>query len=222
MKFGRDRHWPQAYLGQNSPFRMVDPGMTAFLVRANRDLLAMLDKYLPEDTASIERLQNHVKTLEQGWENLWNPTVNAYTAYDPVEQRHVDSVSAASFLASYAGIHHDAHHGPLMDQFDRIGKIAKFMVPSFDPEHADFDAKRYWRGPVWHVVNYCIGVGMSEIGDHDRAERIRSDSAKLVEQSGFYEYFNPLTGDGLGGKDFTWTASVYLDWVLQGKDNGTD
>ena len=222
VKFGRDRHWPQDYLGQNSPFRMVDPGMTAFLLRSNRDLLALLNKYQPEDTASIELIQQHTNTLELGWLNLWNPKVQAYTAYDPVLQHPVDSVSAASFLSCYASMHNDLHHGHLMDQFDRIANKVKFMVPSFDPEHADFDAKRYWRGPVWHVINNRIGLGFSEVGEHERAERIRKDSEDLIAQSSFYEYFNPITGDGLGGKDFTWTASVYLDWVMQEADHGQD
>jgi alpha,alpha-trehalase len=75
---------------------------------------------------------------------------------------------------------------------------------------------------VWHVINNRIGLGFSEVGEHERAERIRKDSEDLIAQSSFYEYFNPITGDGLGGKDFTWTASVYLDWVMQEADHGQD
>jgi alpha,alpha-trehalase len=33
---------------------------------------------------------------------------------------------------------------------------------------------------------------------------------RLPDRSGFYEYFDPMTGEGLGGPDFTWTAAIYL------------
>ena len=39
------------------------------------------------------------------------------------------------------------------------------------------------------------------------------DIAKLVEKSGFREYFQPETGAGLGAHDFTWAAALYLDLV---------
>jgi hypothetical protein len=32
----------------------------------------------------------------------------------------------------------------------------------------------------------------------------------LVERTGFAEYFNPLTGEPLGGSAFSWTAAIYL------------
>jgi hypothetical protein len=28
-----------------------------------------------------------------------------------------------------------------------------------------------------------------------------------------YEYFCPLTGRGIGGDDFSWTAAIWLHWL---------
>ena len=39
VRFGRDCGWDQAHLGKHSPFRMIDPGMTAMLLRSERDLV---------------------------------------------------------------------------------------------------------------------------------------------------------------------------------------
>ncbi len=222
IKYGRDHQWRQDHLGQHSPFRMVDPGMTAFLLRSSRDLLALLQKHQPDNQAALSTVQQHIESLDRGWKNLWNDKVNAYTCYDPVEQKHINSLSSASFLSCFAGVYEEGRHEKLMGEFDRISNKVKFMVPSFDPDHADFDAKRYWRGPVWHVINDSIGRGFAEHGETERAERIRADSEALIAQSTFFEYFDPITGEGLGGKDFTWTASVYLDWVMQGADHGTN
>jgi hypothetical protein len=35
-----------------------------------------------------------------------------------------------------------------------------------------------------------------------------------MERRGFREYFDPLSGDGLGADDFSWTAAIALDWTV--------
>ena len=40
----------------------------------------------------------------------------------------------------------------------------------------------------------------------------------LVKEHGFYEYFNPLTGDGLGANDFSWTAALLIDLISEDKE----
>jgi hypothetical protein len=39
----------------------------------------------------------------------------------------------------------------------------------------------------------------------------------LVSKSGFPEYYNPFTGEGLGGRSFSWTAALVIDLI---KDKG--
>ena len=204
---GRKIGWDQEEMGKTSPFRMIDPGMTAMLLRSERDLIWAQGQLGQDISASRARADR----LEEGWKSLWNPKVKAYTSRSLFDGSPRDTITAASFMGPYAGV--IEHLGETLDHFDRIAKIAEYMIPSFDPETPGFDAKRYWRGPVWCVVNNRIGVGLREIGELDRAERIRRDTARLCETSNFFEYFDPLTGDGLGGKLFTWTASVYLDWA---------
>jgi len=83
-------------------------------------------------------------------------------------------------------------------------------VPSFEPGRPEFEPRRYWRGPVWLVVNWMLIDGLRQNGAAGLAERIRRDSLALVDRSGFGEYFDPLTGDALGGTEFSWTAAMYL------------
>lgn len=61
-------------------------------------------------------------------------------------------------------------------------------------------------------MNYLIALGFAEYGYLEMALRIRQDTLKLCEMTGFSEYFHPLTGQGLGGGAFSWTASIYLAW----------
>ena len=86
-------------------------------------------------------------------------------------------------------------------------------MPSFDLTSADFDERRYWRGPVWINTNWLIIDGLRRYGYNDHAEALIESSLELVEQGKFNEYFNPLTGDPLGAPNFSWTAAVVLDWL---------
>jgi glycogen debranching enzyme len=90
------------------------------------------------------------------------------------------------------------------------------VVPSHDPADTRFDAKRYWRGPVWLVVNYMLADGLLRAGEAAMARRIRQSSLELIENSGFAEYYDPLTGEPLGGGRFTWTAAMVLEFLRTG------
>ena len=203
--------WDQPAFGRASPFRMVDPGITAILLRAQRDLAALYETMGEAERA--RRAADLIGPLEDGLRALWSPEAGAFTAIDPVTGVHTGAVTSASFLAPYAGLADTAYLGPLLDHFDRIAGRVRFMVPSTDPAHHGYDPARYWRGPVWFVVNRMITQGLAEIGESDRARRVWWDTKTLALTEGFAEYYHPETGRGLGGQSFTWTAAVFLDWL---------
>ena len=58
-------------------------------------------------------------------------------------------------------------------------------------------------------MNYMIATGLAETGYGELARRVQGDTATLIKQSGFYEYFDPLTGKGYGGGDFSWTSAIW-------------
>jgi glycogen debranching enzyme len=83
-------------------------------------------------------------------------------------------------------------------------------VPSTLPGQVGFEPKRYWRGPVWAVVNYLIALGFERQGLPDQARRLRQATFGAIASTGFYEYFDPLTREGAGGAAFSWTAAIAL------------
>ncbi len=118
-----------------------------------------------------------------------------------------------SFLSYYAGITVPRRDARLQKTLDRILNASPYSIPSFDPENSKFDARRYWRGPAWAIVNYLVARGLEEYGFEEKARRIRLDTRKLIQKSGFREYFDPQTGEGAGGDNFTWTAAIWLAWA---------
>ena len=151
--------------------------------------------------------------MEPGVKALWHDGLKAHVALDRRSGKHTDGISSMSFLAPYAGIADQETLESLQRHFDRIAAKVRYLMPSYDPEHTSYEPLRYWRGPVWAMVNYMIARGFADIGDSARAERLRNDTASLVEASGFAEYFSPETAAGAGGGTFSWTAAIWLTWA---------
>ena len=71
-------------------------------------------------------------------------------------------------------------------------------------------APRYWRGPTWLFSTLPLLIGLLRLGYRDAATEMARRTAGLVRRSGFREYYNPFTGEGLGAGPFA-TSAVSLD-----------
>ncbi len=210
LQFGRKSGWNHREIADNGPFRMLDVGMSMELLRANRDLLVLAQAL--DDTAAVAELEARIALSEAGMDYLWHEEVGAYCSRDVVTGESSGLVTNASFLAFYAGVGSPAQRQRLLAALARMTGSATYLVPSLEAGSRAYDHKRYWRGPIWLVVSYMVAQGLAEAGHHDWSERIRNDSRKLIELSGFYESFSPETGAGSGGPDFSWTAAMWLAW----------
>jgi glycogen debranching enzyme len=85
-----------------------------------------------------------------------------------------------------------------------------WLVPSTDPTHPNFEPVRYWRGPIWAVVNWMIAQGFTGQGHPNMGKLILDQTRSLIGEHGLMEYFDPTNGRGVGGADFSWTAAIYL------------
>jgi len=85
----------------------------------------------------------------------------------------------------------------------------RYPIPSVPKSSRHFqpEAQRYlWRGPTWINTNWLIMEGLKRHGYYELADAVAQSSRELVERSGFWEYYNPLTGEGGGEKDFGWST----------------
>ena len=85
------------------------------------------------------------------------------------------------------------------------------LLPSVPPDQPEFEADRYWRGPVWVNINWLVVRGLEELGLAAEAAVLAEETLDLVRRAGCFEYFHANTGEGLGGADFSWTAALVLD-----------
>lgn len=200
--------WDTAKMHDASPFQVIDPGFNAILIRSCAEL-ADLAEALGETALAAENRALAAKGLT-AMESLWSPDHGQYLCRDRVAGALIDSPSVGGLLAAFCAIP-AARAEAIAAKIEAHG--TRFRVASHPPQSTQFDAKRYWRGPVWLVVNYMIADGLARAGQDAAAARITASSLDLIRESGFAEYYDPITGEPLGGGRFTWTAAMVLEFL---------
>ncbi len=208
VQFARQHRWDHKHIYHHGPFLMADPGIQFILLRADRDLLALANTLGQTDHTT--KIQQWIDKSVAGCEQLWNKNINAFTAKDLRSGYYSQAVTSASMLCFYANAGDDSQQRTMLTHAQAILDSIKYAFPSWDPRDEHFESRRYWRGPVWAIMNYMIAHGLNEVGATSMANRINNDTIALIESAGFNEYFDPHSGEGLGGHQFTWTAAIYL------------
>jgi hypothetical protein len=151
---------------------------------------------------------------------LWDPGSRRFLAYDLRTGRRIQraSVDAAIPLldpelpAAMLGAITAELRSP---HFDPPGDGEHYLIPSYDLRGRDFDPRRYWRGPVWVNTDWLVWRGLRQHGEAELAGEVGGSIVRLVERSGFREYFDPFGGRGYGSHDFAWTAALLIDVLLE-------
>jgi len=198
---------------------MADPNIHFILLRADKDLLAMAEMLgKPENT--LNTIKGWIAKGEAASDYLWSEELGAFTARDVRSGQFSTGFSNCSPLCFYADAGTPEQRRRVLENLSRINAHVDYMLPSWDPDAADFEAQRYWCGPIWPQMNYMVSLGLIEQGETELGLKIRNDLCRAIETSGFWECFNPLTGEGCVGPEFSWTAAVWLAWQNETKPKG--
>ncbi len=203
----RHAGWNPARMMAASPLRVADIATNAILLRAERDLLAIAEALgTPAEQAEIAA---RITLMQAAISELWNPEHGLFTSRDLIDGSPLAPATSAGFLPLFAGAATPQQAAAMRETLHRWAK-AGHLVPSTDPHSEKFEPLRYWRGPIWAVVNWMIAEGFADMGDAHSASLIRHHTSDLIAQAGFAEYFDPQTGTGAGGASFSWTAAIWL------------
>jgi glycogen debranching enzyme len=204
----RSLNWDTAKLHDALPFQVVDPGFNAILLRSCADLADLAEGLGMADIAAENR--SYAVRGILALENLWSDASGQYLCRDRVSGDLVDSPSIGGLLAAFCAIP-PARAARIAQTIDSHG--TRFRAASHPPADPRFDAKRYWRGPVWLEVNYMIADGFTRAAQADAATALIASSLDLIRISGFAEFYDPQTGEPCGGDRFTWTAAMVLEFL---------
>lgn len=191
-------------------FLVEDISMAAILCRAEEDLAALSAALgVPSDARA-----RHGRLSGAILKRLYDPARARFHDYDVIGDARITQDHVGTLLPLYAGIAPpEAVERAVALLDDPASYGAPWPIPSVPLGDPAFEPRRYWRGPTWINVNWFIAEGLERHGQRDHGRRLRDRTLELLERSGFYEYFDPTTGEGLGAADFSWSAALCLDWL---------
>jgi glycogen debranching enzyme len=212
VKLFADREYDEARIFPDCPYLIQDVLFNTLLCQADRDM-AEIAALLGEEAAPFAaRAEATAQALNS---RCWDAAQGIYVDYDLVAGAPISVSVAAGFAPLFAGV-------PSTEQAQRLYSYLNspafsaldeqvYPVPSYDRRAPGYSPNRYWRGPIWLNINWLIWHGLRRYGFTAYASRVEQAMVELVREHGFFEYFNPQTGQGHGTDQFSWTAALLLD-----------
>ena len=211
--FRKLRYAPDELL-MHSPFLVQDILFNAILFRADEDLRALAIS-LGQPTNEIDSWLNRMQLSFNA--RFWDENIGLYYDYDLRSGKKIQVNTASTFLPLFAGLSSAeqsqrlvAEHLLNPDEYAPDGDVRHWVTATAKSEPA-WEPRRYWRGPVWIIMNWFIVEGLRRYGYEDLADVIRKDTLGLIEASGFREYYDTRDGSGCGSEDFSWSAALTLE-----------
>jgi hypothetical protein len=193
----------------DSPFAVEDPSFTAITAQAAAELAA-IGTAADLDVTQPERL---AEAAVAGLDALWDDELGWFRPYDLRRRSATGPVTSSGLIALHAGVA-PARLQRMQSRLDSWSQAVPAGIPTTDPYDRAFDPIRYWRGPVWVLVNWLVADGLIRSGHDQRADALRSGTRALVEE-GFTEYYDPRNSSGIGGHGFSWSAALTLAWLTK-------
>lgn len=193
----------------HSLLSIEDLAFNSIFIRANT-LLGEIAKAIREEIPP--ELSGRMKKTERALDDLWDDYSEQYYSRDFVTHRLLKVPTVATLLPLYSGTiskERAKRLVKLLEQDQVFGP--SYPVPSVPVNSFWFHPRLYWQGPSWININWLIIDGLERYGFKEHADALRESTLEMVGRAGCYEYFNPLTGEGLGAENFSWTAALAID-----------
>ena len=199
---------------KQSPFLAQDILFNAILFRADEDLRALAVE-LGQPTDEIDSWLERVRLNFNN--RFWDERAGLFYDYDLRAEKPIPVNTAATFLPLFAGLPSREQAQRLVEEHllnqkeYALGGEVHHWVTTTAKNEPTWEARRYWRGPVWIIMNWFIMQGLRRYGYEDLVESMRQDTLGLMETAGFREYYDPRDGSGCGSTDFSWSAALALE-----------
>ncbi len=191
-----------------APFAVYDALFNAVWFRAAHDLNLMAEALGRPPALSPVDLEAF---RDAYGEALWYEPSGLFRDFDLRARSQIPVDTVAGLAAIYGGLVDAGRAVTMLERY--MGRCEGCrLVPSVAADEPGFDPRRYWRGPVWMNTNWLLIRGLESLGLATEAARL-ADSTLDLTRAGLHEYYDPLTGEGLGGPCFSWTAALTIDLV---------
>lgn len=216
VKLFRDHYYHPDRIRPVTPFAIHDVLYNSLLVQADHDL-AEIARLLGADPQPFEEWAELTGRAID--ERLWDEEHASYFDFDLEAGEPIRTRVGAAFSPLYAGIPSEERAQQMIDRLTEfVGRdldAATWAAPSFGETEDGFLSTNYWRGPIWINVNWVLYRGLKRYGYARRAEGVRRAMLDLPRRSGFFEHYDPRTGEGHGAERFAWTAALVLNLLFE-------
>ncbi|MES0445694.1 MAG: trehalase family glycosidase, partial [Desulfobacterales bacterium] len=199
---------------ENHPFLIQGVLFNSILCKSEQDLGNIAEAIGYDANIHHERADKLKKAINK---KLFDKNEGIYYNFDLVQQKHIKRDTIFSYMPLFSGIPDKDVGKVVLDTLRThcfcIADMDCVAIPSYDMCQVDFDGEFYWRGPVWVNINWYLAQGVRQYGEAELSEWIENSLIALADRYGFYEYYDPDTGKGLGEKDFSWTAALVIDLI---------
>jgi len=163
-------------------------------------------------------LESYISRSENKIVKLYNQKKNIFFNIDLRNKKKINIPSITHYFILFADLKNKVLNNQIIKNLKKHSSKEKYLLSSVKSNHQKFEEKRYWRGPVWINCNWIIYQGLKN-KNIKFAKQIKRKTINLVKQKGFNEYFSCKTGKGFGATNFSWTAALFLDLILENKND---
>ena len=195
-------------------FNVVDVGFNSIFLRANKDLLELLKSFNLEHN----KLKKFILKSENQIEKLYNEKKGVFTNYDIRNKKKIIVPSITNYFILFADLKNQTINKKIIKNLKNHNQTKKYIFSSIKPNYKKFEEKRYWRGPVWINCNWIIYQGLKN-KDKNFANKIKEKTINLIKKNGIFKYYSFKTGKAFGASNFSWTATLFLDLILENNYN---
>ena len=189
-----------------SLFNVVDIGFNSIFLKANKDLIILLDQFKLDKTI----INKYIKITEKNLLKLYDKKKQTFFSKDLKNNRRIYVPSISNYFVLFADIDNTLINNKLVKNLKKHNAKSRYFFSSIKPNHKTFEEKRYWRGPIWINCNWLIYKGLKN-KDKNFSEKVKKKTIQIIEKKGFYEYFSCKTAKPMGAQNFSWSAALYLD-----------
>ncbi|MCE2469340.1 MAG: hypothetical protein J4F32_02250 [Dehalococcoidia bacterium] len=204
------RGYDNARMLRTGPFYAKDPLVNALYADA-LETMARMHRAQANNAAAEGYEARATQTAEAMLRKMYSPERGAFFLLEGRGEERVDCLTVAGLM-------------PLTVQrlpADVAGEVIErcltdaerfrlhYPLPSVAACDPAFDSRGQalsWRGPAWVNTNWLVWRGLRRHGFDDLAEQLTARTVEMVAGAGLREFYNPLTGEGLGAKSFGWSA----------------
>jgi glycogen debranching enzyme len=196
--------WNQQTILQREWFNVEDVGVCSVYADGWGVLALLAEEF--DSTLAVRCRTQHQRYQEAIIRKCWDEEREQFVSY--FHQDGSEIASRAETIQTLLPILLDDL--PAFIQQKLVEKIKdpekfglSFPVPSVAKSEITFnpgESGLLWRGPMWPSTTWLVMEGLLKHGFKAEAAAILDRWSELYLQNGIWEYYNPLTGKGLGQK----------------------